>query len=163
VLVLGGVCLNVGCSPSKALLHVASVMDEGDADAASRTSPPGIVFHAASAIDATTMEESNVSARRIADIIGVIDGIAFQTNILALNAAASGNRRRIASPRLGTLSRTGCAFFLWAWRLFMTLIKEVPRIPMRMVVRRIWNLRSATAKQQARSTDRCEYAWNANE
>ena len=26
--VLGGVCLNVGCIPSKALLHVASVMDE---------------------------------------------------------------------------------------------------------------------------------------
>ena len=25
---LGGVCLNVGCIPSKALLHVASVMDE---------------------------------------------------------------------------------------------------------------------------------------
>ena len=25
---MGGVCLNVGCIPSKALLHVASVMDE---------------------------------------------------------------------------------------------------------------------------------------
>ena len=25
---LGGVCLNVGCIPSKALLHVAHVMDE---------------------------------------------------------------------------------------------------------------------------------------
>ena len=25
---LGGVCLNVGCIPSKALLHVAKVMDE---------------------------------------------------------------------------------------------------------------------------------------
>ncbi len=25
---LGGVCLNVGCIPSKALLHTASVMDE---------------------------------------------------------------------------------------------------------------------------------------
>src|SRR5258708_38180991 len=28
---LGGVCLNVGCIPSKALLHVASVMDEARA------------------------------------------------------------------------------------------------------------------------------------
>ena len=28
---LGGVCLNVGCIPSKALLHVAAVMDEADA------------------------------------------------------------------------------------------------------------------------------------
>ena len=26
--VLGGVCLNVGCIPSKALLHVASVLNE---------------------------------------------------------------------------------------------------------------------------------------
>ena len=25
---LGGVCLNVGCIPSKALLHTASIMDE---------------------------------------------------------------------------------------------------------------------------------------
>ena len=28
---LGGVCLNVGCIPSKALLHVAAVMDEVEA------------------------------------------------------------------------------------------------------------------------------------
>jgi methyl-accepting chemotaxis protein len=39
-----------------------------------------------------TMKEINVSARRIADIIGVIDGIAFQTNILALNAAVEAAR-----------------------------------------------------------------------
>jgi methyl-accepting chemotaxis protein len=34
----------------------------------------------------------NASANRIADIIGVIDGIAFQTNILALNAAVEAAR-----------------------------------------------------------------------
>jgi methyl-accepting chemotaxis protein len=34
----------------------------------------------------------NASASRIADIIGVIDGIAFQTNILALNAAVEAAR-----------------------------------------------------------------------
>jgi methyl-accepting chemotaxis protein len=34
-----------------------------------------------------TMGEINASSKRIADIIGTIDGIAFQTNILALNAA----------------------------------------------------------------------------
>lgn len=39
-----------------------------------------------------TMEAINVSSRRIADIIGVIDGIAFQTNILALNAAVEAAR-----------------------------------------------------------------------
>ena len=39
-----------------------------------------------------TMEAINVSSKRIADIIGVIDGIAFQTNILALNAAVEAAR-----------------------------------------------------------------------
>jgi methyl-accepting chemotaxis protein len=34
----------------------------------------------------------NTSSRRIVDIIGVIDGIAFQTNILALNAAVEAAR-----------------------------------------------------------------------
>jgi methyl-accepting chemotaxis protein len=40
----------------------------------------------------STMDEIHTSARRIADIIGVIDGIAFQTNILALNAAVEAAR-----------------------------------------------------------------------
>jgi methyl-accepting chemotaxis protein len=35
----------------------------------------------------TTMASINDSVQKISDIIGVIDGIAFQTNILALNAA----------------------------------------------------------------------------
>ena len=40
----------------------------------------------------STMEEINASSRKISDIIGVIDGIAFQTNILALNAAVEAAR-----------------------------------------------------------------------
>ncbi|MDR7334021.1 methyl-accepting chemotaxis protein [Roseateles asaccharophilus] len=40
----------------------------------------------------STMSEISASSRRIADIIGVIDGIAFQTNILALNAAVEAAR-----------------------------------------------------------------------
>ena len=40
----------------------------------------------------TTMGEINQSSRKIADIIGVIDSIAFQTNILALNAAVEAAR-----------------------------------------------------------------------
>ena len=39
-----------------------------------------------------TMQGINTSSTRIADIIGVIDGIAFQTNILALNAAVEAAR-----------------------------------------------------------------------
>jgi len=40
----------------------------------------------------TTMDDINASSKKIADIIGVIDGIAFQTNILALNAAVEAAR-----------------------------------------------------------------------
>ena len=39
-----------------------------------------------------TMDGIDASARKIVDIIGVIDGIAFQTNILALNAAVEAAR-----------------------------------------------------------------------
>jgi methyl-accepting chemotaxis protein len=40
----------------------------------------------------TTMREIENASVKIADIIGVIDGIAFQTNILALNAAVEAAR-----------------------------------------------------------------------
>ncbi|MEM5430410.1 methyl-accepting chemotaxis protein [Cupriavidus oxalaticus] len=40
----------------------------------------------------STMQEIAASSSKIADIIGVIDGIAFQTNILALNAAVEAAR-----------------------------------------------------------------------
>jgi len=39
-----------------------------------------------------TMSSINTSSRKIVDIIGVIDGIAFQTNILALNASVEAAR-----------------------------------------------------------------------
>ncbi len=40
----------------------------------------------------TSMQQITESSRKISDIIGVIDGIAFQTNILALNAAVEAAR-----------------------------------------------------------------------
>jgi methyl-accepting chemotaxis protein len=52
------------------------------------TSPPGGEVVA----EVDTMKGINESSRKIADIIGVIDGIAFQTNILALNAAVEAAR-----------------------------------------------------------------------
>ena len=40
----------------------------------------------------STIDEIMQSSRRVGDITGVIDGIAFQTNILALNAAVEAAR-----------------------------------------------------------------------
>lgn len=40
----------------------------------------------------TTMDSINASSKKVEDIIGVIDSIAFQTNILALNAAVESAR-----------------------------------------------------------------------
>ena len=63
----------------------------------------------------STMGEINASSKKIGDIIGVIDGIAFQTNILALNAAVEAAARRRAGPRLrggggrGALARRSAA------------------------------------------------------
>ncbi|MRI43529.1 methyl-accepting chemotaxis protein [Stenotrophomonas sp. MH181796] len=63
----------------------ASQLAGGAADVAARG---GSVVHEV----VETMAVINASSRRIVDIIGVIDGIAFQTNILALNAAVEAAR-----------------------------------------------------------------------
>jgi methyl-accepting chemotaxis protein len=54
----------------------------------------GAAGHGGKVVDqvVVTMEEISQASRKIADIIGVIDGIAFQTNILALNAAVEAAR-----------------------------------------------------------------------
>jgi methyl-accepting chemotaxis protein len=63
----------------------ASSLAERASDAAAKGgSVVGEVVH--------TMAEITTASKRIADIIGVIDGIAFQTNILALNAAVEAAR-----------------------------------------------------------------------
>ena len=69
------------------------------ADAASQantlaTSASDVARRGAQAVSTVvaTMDEINASSRKISDIIGVIDGIAFQTNILALNAAVEAAR-----------------------------------------------------------------------
>jgi methyl-accepting chemotaxis protein len=58
------------------------------------TSASGVAAHGGEVVGqvVATMEGIAMSSRKIGDIIGVIDGIAFQTNILALNAAVEAAR-----------------------------------------------------------------------
>ncbi len=63
----------------------ANDLAAGAADAAERG---GLVVNKVT----RTMQEIDISSKKIAEIIGVIDGIAFQTNILALNAAVEAAR-----------------------------------------------------------------------
>src|SRR3989475_3310774 len=54
--------------------------------------PPRSTLFPYTTLFRSTMGAIHASSRKIADIIGVIDSIAFQTNILALNAAVEAAR-----------------------------------------------------------------------
>ncbi len=88
-----------------ALVETASSMDEMttnvkmNAESASQAArlaeqAAGVATRGSSVVDdvVRTMHEITSSSQKIGDIIGVIDGIAFQTNILALNAAVEAAR-----------------------------------------------------------------------
>jgi methyl-accepting chemotaxis protein len=70
---------------SAARTQEAAVLANGNAEVAEQGGK-------AIATVVTTMREIQSSSSRISEIIGVIDGIAFQTNILALNAAVEAAR-----------------------------------------------------------------------
>ena len=76
---------------SSTVKHTSDSMRRADAlaAAASKAAADGS-FVASSAV--AKIAEVNRSSKRISEIIGVIDGIAFQTNILALNAAVEAAR-----------------------------------------------------------------------
>ena len=88
-----------------ALVQTASSMDQMtsnvkmNADSASQAAKLAeqaaeVATRGSSVVDdvVRTMNEITSSSQKIGDIIGVIDGIAFQTNILALNAAVEAAR-----------------------------------------------------------------------
>ena len=88
-----------------ALVQTASSMDQMttnvkmNAESASQAAKlaeqaAGVATRGSSVVDdvVRTMNEITSSSQKIGDIIGVIDGIAFQTNILALNAAVEAAR-----------------------------------------------------------------------
>ncbi len=67
---LGGVCLNVGCIPSKALLHVAAVMDEAE-----HMSAAGITFQKPSVdVDALRTHKEKVVGKLTGGLAGMAKG-----------------------------------------------------------------------------------------
>jgi methyl-accepting chemotaxis protein len=64
--------------------HASALADEASGVASQGGQIVGDVVH--------TMSDIEASSRQIGEIVGVIDGIAFQTNILALNAAVEAAR-----------------------------------------------------------------------
>ena len=77
------------------LTHTVRQTADASRQANQLATSAGEVAHRGGAVVAqvvSTMNDINVSSKKISDIIGVIDGIAFQTNILALNAAVEAAR-----------------------------------------------------------------------
>ncbi|RJS91770.1 methyl-accepting chemotaxis protein [Salinisphaera sp. Q1T1-3] len=71
--------------------HNAERADQGNA-AADRTAARANDANAVVGDVVTTMDDINQSSRQVAEILTTIDGIAFQTNILALNASVEAAR-----------------------------------------------------------------------
>lgn len=78
--VLGGVCLNVGCIPSKALLHAARVIDE-----ARQFASHGVSFGAPS-IDLDKLREHKSGV--VTQLTGGLAGMAKQRKITVVNGTA---------------------------------------------------------------------------
>ena len=79
---------------SSNLQQTAAAMEEFTSTIAQSASATGVAERGGTVVTqvVSTMEDINHSSKKISDIIGVIDGIAFQTNILALNAAVEAAR-----------------------------------------------------------------------
>ncbi len=119
--VLGGVCLNVGCIPSKALLHAAKVIDEAEAMA-----EHGVTFG---------KPEINGEKLRawkdevIARLTGGLQTMAKQRKVRVVNGVAkfeSANRLRLDNDE--TIDFTHCIIAAGSESMMLPGLPEDPRI-----------------------------------
>jgi dihydrolipoamide dehydrogenase len=122
---LGGVCLNVGCIPSKALLHAAKVIDE-----ASHMGAHGVSFGPAK-VDLTKLRDWKGSVVR--KLTGGLNGLAKQRKVEVVKGTG-----RFASPKVlevtaadGTVTRLGfehCIIAAGSEPVKLPFIPDDPRI-----------------------------------
>jgi methyl-accepting chemotaxis protein len=96
---------------------------------------------------ARTMGSISESSKKVADIIGVIDGIAFQTNILALNAA-------VEAARAGEQGR-GFAVVASEVRMLAQRTSDAAKEIKRLIAESVHNVRDGTqlVDEAARTMD----------
>jgi dihydrolipoamide dehydrogenase len=119
--VLGGVCLNVGCIPSKALLHAAKVIDEAEAMAAH-----GVVFGKPS-IDANKLRDWKNEV--IGKLTGGLATMAKQRKVRVIQGSAkfeSTNRLRLDNDE--TVDFENCIIAAGSEPIMLPGLPDDPRI-----------------------------------
>ena len=119
--VLGGVCLNVGCIPSKALLHAAKVIDEAAAMA-----DHGVVFGAPK-IDAEKLRDWKNEV--IGKLTGGLTTMAKQRKVRVIEATAkfeSANRLRLDNDE--TIDFEQCIIAAGSEPIMLPNLPDDPRI-----------------------------------
>jgi dihydrolipoamide dehydrogenase len=119
--VLGGVCLNVGCIPSKALLHAARVIDEAEAMA-----DHGVVF-GKPAIDAAKLRDWKNDV--VGKLTGGLSTMAKQREVRILTGVAkfeSANRLRLDNDE--TVDFENCIIAAGSEPIMLPNLPDDPRI-----------------------------------
>lgn len=113
---LGGVCLNVGCIPSKALLHAAKVIEDADAMSAN-----GIAF-AAPAIDLTRLRAWKASV--VKKLTGGLQVLARQRKVQVVTGVG-----RFVSPYVIEVKGAGAATRIRFEQCIIAAGSEASRLP----------------------------------
>jgi dihydrolipoamide dehydrogenase len=113
---LGGVCLNVGCIPSKALLHAAKVIDDADA-----MSAHGIAF-SAPAIDLTRLRAWKTSV--VKKLTGGLQVLARQRKVEVVTGVG-----RFVSPHVIEVKAAGAATRIRFEQCIIAAGSEASRLP----------------------------------
>ena len=120
---LGGVCLNVGCIPSKALLHAAKVIDD-----ATEMSAHGVTFGKPS-IDATRLRDWKSSV--VKKLVGGLAVLAKQRKIEVIHGIGrflSPHEIEVASPASRKVSFANCIIAAGSESVKLPGLPDDPRI-----------------------------------